>query len=1106
MFPAYADGEERRGESQPLGNSGHRVFSSFESRSEDRRQRECSDVELARMEKKRRQREEERRRLLSPHAIKMVSLFSDDDSDIDISEAAAARLVKKAKKAKKESSRKRKNKKRHSNHDKKKRRKKEKRRHKNSPPFSKWNRRSPSSSSSSSYSYTSSSSSSGSRSSSRSTEEFRARPTVAQLLFSKGKWSFLKEFDPGESSSFLVHDLKADRSNFDYDSIYKGEMAGYEVKMKQVLCGNEMIDELIFGPRKVAKPTRYFDEKLRKSWPRNPEKFWRRCQDKPFSDFIKLSNFGLDEDDLKGPDGELDLKKFHAVESTCSLAEADPQTKSQLLNKQLAAKKDDVELWLRFLSTQDEIYLAQDNIASRGKSREVRLTDRELLERKLAILDKAVSFNPTSVKLKVERIKVGRHIWDASKYKNEVATLQFFHVNDPKMWAGVLDLFENDNRHFILNHQLQAMGTCLTKLYEISTGSMKSHPPLPGTEEFVADVIIRRIRLLLRSGFTEKAIACAQAVCEFNLCRPKEVTWNIAELRNAFERFWDSACPRIGDEGAKGWAASLSGLDPVASSDKEKTEEEDAELGRMEDDYLKRVGAGGEKRLTHEVWYNLELLRTQWNWRPVRSMSENVTDVQRCVLPDDVCDVLYPLKEEVMVELLFKMLQEFGATIYGRELDNADYVMREFGCLPDFSVAYHNFGDFLLRFIGLATDYLPAYRDHLSSSELLTRLKLLQQAVPAIPNKEILKRFRSQAKAMCTKDSRISLFATYAELLLECGDRANALKAAGSILASSPDIWKEPDRSKLITFLRAAIVFISATDDENKRRDILKSLIILGNVDKDAKKYSDPEIEKKVNTELSNAVFEGKDFTTWEGSTLDLLMTIILLNTASVWKSAFLRSLTKLKKGLSPLHCEKRHCFVKKSIVLVESYLKEHKEESPQFLNDELKRAVENFPRDIGFLKKYIELNAYGLKLIRLRRFLEEKQEDPRMELCRSLGAVYLEFLRFINRTNFEGQCPEVNRIRAVLENGSERVGHQTDIFWRTLLFIAAERKDINMAREAFYMSQRGCAWSKALIMDFAKIDKNEYLALNDAIVERGLRMHCDMTEEVMLLMDQAAS
>lgn len=48
------------------------------------------------------------------------------------------------------------------------------------------------------------------------------------------------------------------------------------------------------------------------------------------------------------------------------------------------------------------------------------------------------------------------------------------------------------------------MKVCLEKLDEVRSGKLLSHRALPNTEQFMASVILRRIRLLSKCGHTEK--------------------------------------------------------------------------------------------------------------------------------------------------------------------------------------------------------------------------------------------------------------------------------------------------------------------------------------------------------------------------------------------------------------------------------------------------------------------------------------------------------------------------------------------------------------------------------------------------------------------------
>ncbi|VDM93553.1 unnamed protein product [Onchocerca ochengi] len=479
MFPAYdTDSPPRNIRQFDEENDFSGRFGSFASRSRkkdgSKEQRRHKHEERKTKEKMEQKKKLEREQMLSQYSIKMVGINSDDESDIEIPMDIEPFASKEQKRKSKHSS------------------KKEKRRKKR-------HRRSTSSSSSES------SDSSTSSSSSSSENKHNARLSVPQMLCANHRWSFMTEFNPSNARSFMVMDLKGDRSNIQYESLYKSDVAQYEFLLKKVLGGDEALERFRFGiSEKKNNFQRYFSDKVRKDWKEEPERLWRKKELKPFTDYIELSVFALSENDLKDEDGNLSLEKCNAVQGGRSLIEATPEAKSRKYNAELGKDRYNIELWLKFLAVQDEVFLAQESVEGRKKTREERLTNRELLERKMSILDKAISLNFNCVKLKLERLKIGMHLWEENVFIREIRDVEFKHVNDPEMWKGILDLLENDTRRFNLANQCMKMRVCLEKLDEVRSGKLLSHKALPNTEQFMASVILRKIRLLLKCGHTEK--------------------------------------------------------------------------------------------------------------------------------------------------------------------------------------------------------------------------------------------------------------------------------------------------------------------------------------------------------------------------------------------------------------------------------------------------------------------------------------------------------------------------------------------------------------------------------------------------------------------------
>lgn len=54
----------------------------------------------------------------------------------------------------------------------------------------------------------------------------------------------MTDFDQFNASSFMIMDLRGDRSNAQYESLYKGDVAQYNFVLKKVLGGDETLERL----------------------------------------------------------------------------------------------------------------------------------------------------------------------------------------------------------------------------------------------------------------------------------------------------------------------------------------------------------------------------------------------------------------------------------------------------------------------------------------------------------------------------------------------------------------------------------------------------------------------------------------------------------------------------------------------------------------------------------------------------------------------------------------------------------------------------------------------------------------------------------------------
>lgn len=107
------------------------------------------------------------------------------------------------------------------------------------------------------------------------------------------------------------------------------------------------------------------------------------------------------------------------------------------------------------------------------------------LEKKIAILERAIESNPGSVKLKLARLELCKELWEPSTLLKEWKKLVFLHPNNTELWKKYLLFCQSQFSTFSVLKVNSIYGKCLTTLAAVHDGSMVSHPALPGTEEAI---------------------------------------------------------------------------------------------------------------------------------------------------------------------------------------------------------------------------------------------------------------------------------------------------------------------------------------------------------------------------------------------------------------------------------------------------------------------------------------------------------------------------------------------------------------------------------------------------------------------------------------------
>lgn len=354
----------------------------------------------------------------------------------------------------------------------------------------------------------------------------------------------------------------------------------------------------------------------------------------------------------------------------------DPETsewyisqKAKAYNQLLAENPSDVSLWLEFLQFQDETYLwgcipGVDSESGTDPKKQNRLA---LIERKMAIYEKALHNNPLAVELILGYMSLCEEVWDHNKMIKSWRDTVFKLPQKAALWVNYILYCQRHFSSFTVTQLSSIYAKCLSTLSSLHEGLLRSHKPESDIEESLVSIVALFCLFLRGVGHTEKAVALYQVLIEFNLCRPASLSSTDIPLKERIEflePFWDSSVARIGEAGAKGWKSwvehdkkdfpvlGLVQLQQIWS-------ETDTSSSTIDDQEMELVK---EKPLP-EAWLSIEAFREAQHhlpWKPSKKgEADSIDDPDRMVLFDDVAPYLFHLNDEESRLLLVQHFLNF---------------------------------------------------------------------------------------------------------------------------------------------------------------------------------------------------------------------------------------------------------------------------------------------------------------------------------------------------------------------------------------------------------------------------------------------------------------
>ncbi|XP_069884669.1 nuclear exosome regulator NRDE2-like [Dipodomys merriami] len=475
-------------------------------------------------------------------------------------------------------------------------------------------------------------------------------------------------------------DKKPDPANWEYKSLYRGDIARYKRKGDSCLGLNPKKQCISWEGASASKkhshkaPERYFTKKSVGLL--NVDGIAVSCNTEPPSakpgSFIPVK----DSDDVAAPVtswlnplGIYDKSTTQWLHGHGPPKQEGKQPDSQVdrenavlkakvedFNRRVRENPHDTELWLAFVAFQDEAMKCPGLCALEEGEEKRKKSLKLLLEKKLAILERAIDCNQSSVDLKLARLKLCAEFWEPSMLVKEWQKLIFLHPNNTALWQKYLVFCQSQFSTFSISKIHSLYGKCLSTLSAVNDGSILSHPVLPGTEDAMFALFLQQCHFLRQAGHSEKAISLFQAMVDFTFFKPDSVRDLPTKVQvEFFEPFWDSGEPRAGEKGARGWRAWMHQQERGGwvvinpDDDDDEPEEDDQEI---KDKTLPRW----------QIWLAAERSRDQRHWRPWRpdktkkQTEDDCEDPERQVLFDDIGQSLIRLSSQA---LQFQLIEAF---------------------------------------------------------------------------------------------------------------------------------------------------------------------------------------------------------------------------------------------------------------------------------------------------------------------------------------------------------------------------------------------------------------------------------------------------------------
>lgn len=305
------------------------------------------------------------------------------------------------------------------------------------------------------------------------------------------------------------------------------------------------------------------------------------------------------------------------------------------LSRRVKDHPEDTAAWIELADHQDDLLKA-------GETLDHQVLDSEAhsyAEIKVSMLEKALA-HASDPQLRLQALiylmREGMKVWNTKTATNRWSEVLKDEGEDNfDLWRLYLD-FSMSN---IASFRVEEIKTLILDRLNRLVAKPESDPSHTFGQAIY--LFLRVTKFLHDAGYRELAVAAWQAMLEMTFFRPSGLDAPKAAME-AFEEFWESEAPRIGEPNASGWKqfAASPGDAP-----------DPAEYNRPDFE---------ETKDSYKAWANEELWQTQRASLPARTLDQgNDEDPFRVIMFSDIAPLLFLIPDAWLPQLGLQLLNGF---------------------------------------------------------------------------------------------------------------------------------------------------------------------------------------------------------------------------------------------------------------------------------------------------------------------------------------------------------------------------------------------------------------------------------------------------------------